>query len=68
MKPEKWNTRRYVMFGALAGVAIMILRDWPGLSAAPELVWWHVGYITSGAIVGALLGAAFPVIRNRMDR
>ena len=67
MKPEKWNTRRYVMFGALAGVAFVMLRHWPGLSAAPD-VGYILGLIISGAAVGALLGVAFHVIRNRMYR
>ncbi len=68
MKPEKWSTRRYVMFGALAGAAIMMLLGWLG-SSAPELDWWgYAGYIGIGVVGGALTGAALPVLKNRKDR
>ena len=67
MKPKKWDTRRYAVYGAFAGAAITLLQIWPNASA--ELSWWaYAGRIFGGAVGGALVVAALSGFRNLMVR
>ena len=51
MKPEKWNTRRDAMFGALAGAIYGLWQGWPSASS-PELALWHYGGYIFGTTIG----------------
>lgn len=68
MKPEKWPTLRFAMYGALAGVAYSAYSAW-GYWLIPE--WWTTsgfGEVLGSATGGALLAAAVSGLRNLFVR
>lgn len=66
MKP--WNTLRFTMYGALAGIGYQTVLHGTYLAQGPEFQSRFIGGLFGGAVGGALLGAIISGLRNLFIR